>query len=61
MKAGLFDQAKLVPVTLTQTSPISKRLAGSEMIEKRTGEAAVHSEGGPDPATLTLVLKGLCA
>lgn len=59
LKAGLLDQANLVPVTLAQTSPVSKGLAGSGMIEIRIGEAAVRIEGSPDPATLTLVLKEL--
>ncbi|NNG25529.1 transposase [Massilia sp. ML15P13] len=61
LKAGLLDQAKLVPVTLAQTSPISKCPTGSGLIEIRIGEAAVRIEGSPDPATLTLVLKGLRA
>ena len=61
LKAGLLDQANLVPVTLAPTSPISKGLAGSGVIEIRIGEAAVRIEGSPDPATLTLVLKGLRA
>jgi len=59
LKAGLLNQAKLVPVTLAQVAPISKSLANSGMIEIRIGEAAVRIEGIPDPATLTLVLKGL--
>lgn len=61
LKAGLLDQADLVPVTLAQTPPLSKGLAGSGMIEIRIGEAAIRIEGSPDPATLTLVLKGLRA
>lgn len=61
LKAGLLDQVKLVPVTLAQSSPISKGLVGSGVIEVRIGENAVRIEGRPDPATLTLVLKGLRA
>lgn len=60
LKAGLLDQAELVPVTLAQTSPL-KGLDGTGVIEIRIGEAAVRIEGKPDPATLTLVLKGLRA
>ncbi|WP_288063579.1 transposase [Herbaspirillum sp.] len=61
LMAGQLDQAKLVPVTLAQASPISKGQAGSGMIEICIGEAAVRIEGSPDPATLTLVLKALRA
>lgn len=61
LKAGLLEQANLVPVTLAETSPIGKGPAGSGVIEIRIGEAAVRIEGSPDPATLTLVLKGLRA
>lgn len=61
LKAGLLEQANLVPVTLAQTSPISKGLPGSGMIEIRIGETAVRIEGSPDPATLMLILKGLRA
>lgn len=61
LKAGLFDQAKLVPVTLAPISPSSRDLACGGVIEIRLGEAAVRIEGSPDPATLTLVLKGLRA
>lgn len=61
LMAGQLDQAKLVPVTLAQASPISKSQAGSGMIEICIGEAAVRIEGSPDPATLTLVLKALRA
>jgi transposase len=60
LKAGLLDQAELVSVTLAQTSPL-KGLDGTGVIEIRIGEAAVRIEGKPDPATLTLVLKGLRA
>lgn len=61
LMAGQLDQAKLVPVTLAQASPISKGQAGSGIIEICIGEAAVRIEGSPDPATLTLVLKALRA
>lgn len=61
LMAGELDQAELMPVTLAQTSPISKALDGIGVIEIHIGEAAVRIEGSPDPATLTLVLKGLRA
>lgn len=61
LKAGLLDQGVLIPVTLAQTSPISKGLVDSGVIEIRIGETAVRIEGSPDPATLTLILKGLRA
>jgi transposase len=61
LKAGLLDQAKLVPVTLTAAPCHNKELAHTGVIEVRLGDVAVCIEGRPDPATLTLVLKGLRA
>lgn len=61
LMAGQLEQAELMPVTLAQAPPFSKGLDSAGVIEIRIGEAAVRIEGKPDPATLTLVLKGLRA
>lgn len=62
LRAGLFDEAKLVAVTvapmgLSQSGVSDRRCEG--VIEIRLGKATMRIEGCPDPATLAIVLQGL--
>lgn len=62
LRAGLFDQPGLVAVALAPMAPPQSGVSDQRcdgVIEIRLGNATIHVEGRPDPATLVVVLEGL--
>ena len=62
LRAGQFDQAGLIAVTLAPIAPAQPGVSDQRcdsVIEIRLGKATVRIEGRPDPVTLAAVLEGL--
>ncbi len=62
LRAGLLDQAKLVPVALLPIAPAQPGVSHQRcegVIQIGLGKATIRIEGHPDPATLAVVLEGL--